>query len=372
MSRWPALLVAGLVAIACSTQPMPSPSPAASLRPTPDPSTLPSPVPTVSLPPAGPACDELGLVVTPEFDPAIVDAGFDERWASPSVGFAVTRVTDRADPSTVWTGSPSDSAVERPGWLPGGTTVSIRMGDDEDSGYPPIEVIDSMATLRLDGSEPEFVPTTFDVGADGWSRIFLQLPDVQGSGVVEIDAVWEDRCLRYEGSARLVAALETNAVVQACPPSSDEGGVSYVEDLLQPPITVGGTEIAPEFSGVEWIWKPGAFSTDFFSLFPAWDRRRDAIHGSPGSSIRVRPGNPNLQITGFRTDFFAPGDAVAELEHGDPAKPVVRRDPEMRDDGTVELQLPDSRGRYVTFTVIEWTSSCLMGSLIANFSVDVE
>jgi hypothetical protein len=256
-----------------------------------------------------------------------------------------------------------EASLQSLGSILGGTqtTGTISTGDD---GPHVVDVV-GLATLVIDGeTERRALP----IRVDG-RTVAVAFPDLDATGTVTITFEYSDACHRFTSTATATVQIGSVATVAGCP-TTEHARHDYLGRAAdEHQARVGETVVPSYVEGGEWPWLGGNFASDSGTLFGAWDRTAPPIHAEAGERL-VFSVDGDSGLTGFLTRFYTRSDAVHEFERL--IKPVVMREPKVREDGTVFLELPDEPGSYVTFTSFGWATPCLSAGSIANFEVDVQ
>ncbi len=370
--RLPIVAMAALMLAGCgstaATSSTPSTSPSAT-----DAISTSSPRPTYAFPTPEPtidpgSCEGLGAVITPDYEPRWASISFFRRSPYPtSVGLSPIRVVDRANPDIVWTGEPGEPQPNEPGLLPGGAdvTAALRMPNYGRQELP-VEILSANATVRLEDGAVREPRTRVTTNAYGQPRIVMHVPDVDGDGILEIRAEWQDRCLRYEGTGTARVSILPSEVMATCPaPGTAFAGYS---ETIRDPVTVDSVPVRLFLTHLL-----SKFSSEFVAAdgpaLPSWDPDGPAVRAGAGTKALLAVGNESLTLEDVGASFYRRRDVVAEWETADR---VAHGSLAPTGEGRFALLVPDRAGRYVVVLSFGWDSPCAFGSGFAVLSLDVE
>jgi hypothetical protein len=171
--------------------------------------------------------------------------------------------------------------------------------------------------------------------------------------------------------------LSAEATVRVTPfeplPEPPEGcGDDFAQPSGQPPdsVTVGGdTDLQlTMFSG--WTWRNGNGGGDVDYGAYEVDLPAQPFERARGDTIDIVIG-PGFQLIDGTATLYAADHYITD-QHGVVSTGEALDHPELRfrEDGAVEVVMPDGSGNWVISVRVEWLTPCLIGSSEVNFGVN--
>jgi hypothetical protein len=378
--RLPIIAMAALLAAGCGASPA-SPSVAASTvaaasTPESSPAATAAPVPSTPADTSGPdpACESLGLAITPTFSPGAIDAYLGPKHQH--IALSTERAASVSDPGVVWPGG-YDYGDGLPDviYLRGGGEVAINLELDYDFEFDwPLQVTEISAVLRIPGEGRQTLTTRIVESTDPAGTVIVTLPDLTARGTLTLEVEASDRCLTYASIGVGQVQIGRAALVDSCP-TGHKGFAAHWVEAANPPITAGGAPLALSPSSTLGLWSTYAVSAQGNIGFAHWDPTSATASGAAGETPRVDDENADLTLESLGTDFYLRKDIVGYLEGGDwPGldRVMFRSTADPYPDGHFELLLPSKPGRYVASFSFNYQAPCSYGDGVGVVAIDVE
>jgi hypothetical protein len=339
----------------------PTPPPTSSATPTRTPFDFSSFTPFPVLGPTPSPCSDVGQRGAPSVH-LDIDASFGDRQIATSI--VAARRLDGTPATVPDTGEPIVQDLRA---LEGGLELPGRIVG-EDGMAPSVRSFLVTASLTVDGPGPSD-PVAIPVSVDG-STFSITFPDRDVAGLLTVELEYADDCYVLTATGIAKVQVGSHQTVAGCPVQEADLD-AYLQGAYDAQRAfLGDIRIETAVEGGDWVWLGGSFASDSGTLFGMWDRTVAPIHGSPGERLTFHIEGGSAALRDFSTRFYTRSDVLHEFDRD--IVPVVTRAPSVRSDGTVVLRLPETPGKYVTFTTFGWETSCLRAGSVANVEVDVE
>jgi hypothetical protein len=363
--------IAALLAAGCGANP-PSATPSATAR-TNDTAAPTSPVATPAPTVLAPTASDSGCpTLTPDTWTPSADFRLETPIGGDFLGLDVTRVTSNRNPAESAEFEAREPYLEEPGRLVGKWEIGVRPDIDYDEPIDvPITLIAANAELRIGGRDP--VPMGGRVAADGHAFLF-DMPNVNGSVVIEYNVEWSDACFVYRAEGAGAYEMVRAADAARCPTSHKSFATHWAE-LNQPPVRVAGVAVQLSRTSTSGKWTPYAVSAQGIVGYAQWDPAMATVVGPARGTVRVGDGNADLDLLFLATDFYRREDIVDYFDpEGRPGRTrvVFHSRAEPYADGHFELLLPPDPGHFVASFYFFYETPCASGDGVGAVAIDVE
>ena len=372
--------MAALMLAACSTssaspsappsQSAPSASPVATFEQSPSPSLAPdhTPPPSTSPEPSTSAC--------------ATDVGEDNPMVTLSAAAAFWMQLSIQEMAPVLA---PDQPIEPPSFPSRWEAVEFLLGGGETrlhlDYYPvtwptsPITISKLRLTLHADGQDPVKLPVRLEPGAEA-TKIFVDVPDIDWSGTLEIVAEWQDPCFTYRARSSTLLLIDPASSVASC---SERRNPAFeeLEATFAPPIGVGPVDA--NLQPWRFIGKVTSLAViDPLPPYTGFTRDTVTFAPDPGSTLTISSWSDDLELwlpDGARVDFYRRGELIRWMEGGwihgeEPEAKVVTRSSLVESADGFTFTIPDVPGRYAATAVFNYNSACSFGT--AGFVVGID
>lgn len=373
------LAIVPLVAAACGSTPLASADLSTAPSTNPPASSASSPTAGPSIPPTlADSCDGLPADYAP---PTIT---FEPHIGHLSLTFGAERVVPHEFPDATFAFDPvvyDQEVRDVPAGFDVPMAVSLFYSGVNRDAMAPIELVSLSITVEIEGLPS--VPLTLETdrrGVDWWDAVASGVPDLDGTASVEFAAEWTDRCFNYSGHARLEGvSLFSTTRTAGCRISPDQDVFwDELNDTFGDPIFVDGQPVDVFWQKAEARYVPvGGPGGDSAPAYASWDRAAAPVVADPSAVLAVAQSTPAFELPTMVSYFFDRADIIAALEvlgqTYPPPNPdfVSRREPARQPDGSFNLRVPKSPGRYMAWLDFTFSSRCATGRAWSVFSVTV-
>jgi hypothetical protein len=393
MTRGRRVSIIGIVALAtaaCGSAPVASPGLSAAASPAP--STV-SPTGTASVTPSV-------TIPTPEswLRPTLQNtcAGLTAGFAPPTfelypqighlgVDFGPERAIPHRLPDATFNFEPAvfnEDAGDLPAGLDVPMEASLFYTGVSYAAIAPIELVSLHLTVHTEGQQGLPIPIRWERrGVVTWDVVASGVPDVDGIASVEFAAEWTDRCFTYSGHARLDGVtLFSTTTTAGCRISPDQDMFwDELNDTFGDPIFVDGQPVDVFWQKAEARYVPvGGPGGDSAPAYASWDRTAAPVVADPSAVLRVAQSTPEFELLTMMSYFYDRADIIDALkvlgQTYPPPNPaaVFHREPPRQADGSFNLRVPKSPGRYMAWLDFTFSSRCATGRAWSVFSLTVQ
>jgi hypothetical protein len=196
--------------------------------------------------------------------------------------------------------------------------------------------------------------------------LVMSIPDVNGSGTLDLSMTWVDDCYEYRASIAFEVTIASSVAVDSCPVGDALAEAMRSHDGAL--VDIAGVQRPFNITEFQERYGNGGGFSDGAPLFGFSDQT-PVIGAASAASLRYEIVDPEIRLVDARADFYA-RDAVLDHTVGEPSYWAHRT--AGNPTTTFELAVPSKAGRYAVMATFGWELRCAFGSAYALIGVDVE